>query len=351
MAQKKRKRDRNLWRRPSGIYWLDFTDRHGTRHRHSLETTSRAEAIRRRDAIIAGEVDAKWGKPDTDITPSDFWAEYEAWAKGRVAPVTISGYSTYFRSFLEHAKPATMGSVTSRDIDLWMRHRQAEGKAPKTVNSGLTTLTTLYHFAIREGLLSGQNPAVPVKRVKPAEKGPPKFLTKAEIDRFMSEAEAHSEGIYLFCGLAVFAGLRTKEAGAAEWRWVNFDTGTLTVQASRDGHFTTKGGRHRTIPLHARLRAVLEPRRADTGFIIKPNKDHFGKWRVRYEPKRAFSIVTEAADVPWCTPHILRHTFASQLVQAGVSLFKVSRWLGHADVRTTQIYAHLAPADDEINSF
>jgi len=50
-----------------------------------------------------------------------------------------------------------------------------------------------------------------------------------------------------------------------------------------------------------------------------------------------------------CSPHVLRHTFASHLVMKGISIYKVSQWLGHRSVNTTMIYAHLAPQDDEIN--
>ena len=55
------------------------------------------------------------------------------------------------------------------------------------------------------------------------------------------------------------------------------------------------------------------------------------------------------AGIENCNLHSLRHTFASQLVMAGVSIYKVSRWLGHSDVKTTMIYAHLAPQDADIN--
>ncbi|MEW6238588.1 MAG: tyrosine-type recombinase/integrase [Candidatus Omnitrophota bacterium] len=48
------------------------------------------------------------------------------------------------------------------------------------------------------------------------------------------------------------------------------------------------------------------------------------------------------------TPHVLRHTFASQLAIAGVSLYKVQTWLGHRDAATTQIYAHLQATDSDI---
>lgn len=50
----------------------------------------------------------------------------------------------------------------------------------------------------------------------------------------------------------------------------------------------------------------------------------------------------------WVTPHIMRHTFASQLAKAGVSLYKIQQWLGHSDPKTTMIYAHLQAQDDEI---
>ena len=74
-----------------------------------------------------------------------------------------------------------------------------------------------------------------------------------------------------------------------------------------------------------------------------------GKCFYRYQFLSAFNTVAEAAGVEWVTPHILRHTFASQLAIKGVSIFKISKWLGHSDVKTTMIYAHLADYDEEVN--
>ncbi len=54
------------------------------------------------------------------------------------------------------------------------------------------------------------------------------------------------------------------------------------------------------------------------------------------------------AGLTWVLPHILRHTFASQLAIAGVSLYKISKWHGHSNFSTTQIYANLQAGDDEI---
>jgi site-specific recombinase XerD len=55
------------------------------------------------------------------------------------------------------------------------------------------------------------------------------------------------------------------------------------------------------------------------------------------------------AGLPYTGLHLLRHTFASQLVIAGVSIYEVSQWLGHPDVEMTMVYAHLAPQDADID--
>jgi len=59
--------------------------------------------------------------------------------------------------------------------------------------------------------------------------------------------------------------------------------------------------------------------------------------------------VKKRAKLEWVTPHVLRHTFASQLALKGVSLYKIQQWLGHSDPKTTMIYAHLQAHDEEID--
>jgi len=80
-------------------------------------------------------------------------------------------------------------------------------------------------------------------------------------------------------------------------------------------------------------------------FIPEKEESH---WQYRYEFKTAFNTVCRKAELNWVTPHVLRHTFASQLASAGVSLYKISQWLGRSNFSTTQIYAHLQAGDAEI---
>ncbi len=81
------------------------------------------------------------------------------------------------------------------------------------------------------------------------------------------------------------------------------------------------------------------------GYLINPEKLGVGKWRIRYEGKKALAAIPKAADAEWCTAHTLRHSFARQLVIAGVSLYKVSQWLGHSSQFMTEHYGHYIQPD------
>ena len=77
-----------------------------------------------------------------------------------------------------------------------------------------------------------------------------------------------------------------------------------------------------------------------------------GKHRYRYEPRRAFKAACDAAEVSRATFQILRHTFGSQHAIAGVSIYKISKWMGHSSVDvTSRHYAGLQAYDEDIDRF
>jgi integrase len=202
-----------------------------------------------------------------------------------------------------------------------------------------------YSRAIKEGWYNRTNPFKEFSRL-PEQEVLPKFLTSEQKDKLIEIAQEQGRDIYLFCALCLYAGLRTAEAINARWTWIDFDQGNVVVQGSAT--FSTKSKRIRSVPTHKTLKEILEHYREADGYIINPTKE-VGKWRLRYEPRKAFRAVTKAAGVEWCTPHVLRYTFASGLVQQGVSLYKVQVWLGHKSIDTTMVYSHLAPSDRDID--
>ncbi len=90
------------------------------------------------------------------------------------------------------------------------------------------------------------------------------------------------------------------------------------------------------------------------GFVVKESVLWYSEIQYRQETttfpfEGSNRICFEDCQIKWVTPHILRHTFASQRAIAGVSLYKISKWLGHSNYSTTQIYAHLQAGDEEID--
>lgn len=114
--------------------------------------------------------------------------------------------------------------------------------------------------------------------------------------------------------------------------------------------FTTKNRKNRAVPICDELAEILALYARPTGYVLKPRLVVKPGKRYRWEFKVLFHGLLVKAGLPdWVTPHVLRHTFASLAAQAGVSLFKIGTWMGHSMTEVTEIYAHLAAYDADIN--
>ena len=180
---------------------------------------------------------------------------------------------------------------------------------------------------------------------------PPKYLTPDEYEETLKLAKEN--GIEAEVSLALWTGLRRGEIADLRWGQIDWQGRKITILQS-------KTGRARSVPMKDELAKVLTKYAEATTGKERPERGrifHDGKgaprtlWRwcrtldpiTEKVPKFAEASGTGAA---W---HLLRHTFASRLVQAGVSIYKVGRWMGHTSTQTTARYAHLAPVhDDEI---
>ena len=151
--------------------------------------------------------------------------------------------------------------------------------------------------------------------------------------------------------------MRRNEGLYAEWDDLDPEGRQIEIPARKEkfGH-KTKTGRARTVPICDPLRELIEERRARrnkdktlrSASLIFPGKDNYG--RPKTEPwspgavTRKFARWAGSAGLPsGLTLHALRHTFASRLVQRGVSLYIVGELLGHSDLEVTKIYSHLTP--------
>ncbi len=336
----------SLYRR-DGVYYVKFYD-NGKRVRRSLATSSRVQALKLKEHIERDLANGKFIVERKDSSIEMFWEEYLSWAENHKRPATIAGERIFWRQFVDFAKPKVLGDITQNDVERFKKKRIHDGLKPKSINDALTALRAILNHARKLGFFNGPNPFVGVERLR-IPRNPPKYLQKDQVEQLLMVSRKQGREIHLVVALGVYAGLRKNEIANARWEWFDFKGKLITLTSGDD--FELKDSESRTIPLHDRLAKILLPYRQEVGFLFAPDKDKPGKNRYRYEFKTAFNTLLKKTGLTWVTPHTLRHTFASQLAMAGVSLYKISKWLGHSDVKTTQVYAHLQTHDEDINRF
>lgn len=165
----------------------------------------------------------------------------------------------------------------------------------------------------------------------------PAFLSKED---FVQLIECASEGwLKEIIVAAVSTGLRRGELLNLRWKDVNFADGILSVQSS--GSFKTKAGKRRVVPINEVVFQLLTKRvleaKGEYVFSLRGNQimpDHL---------THKFKQAVRTANLnPKLHFHSLRHTFATWLVQEGISIYEIQKLVGHTSIAITQIYAHLA---------
>lgn len=339
----------SMYRR-NGVWYAKWSER-GRIKRESLKTKSaqraRVKLVEIERALEAGlPVGYRKDCPVEEFTKILLPQHVNATKRPHTAKTLLHEW----KHFCAWAKPVRLGDVTTETMARYKSHL-LETKEKSTVRSSLLALSSIFAAAIKDlHVLEGGNPVKDVGLPKPDTRFP-RYLEQSEIDKLLAAAKAHSRDLYMLVALGIFTGMRKNELINARWGWIDFKGGGRILVQS-EGRFRTKSGRDRKIPLNTRLRGILEEHKGAPGeFIVYPDMpEKSGAETVyRVDFTEAFRTVVKDAKLKDVTPHVLRHTFASQLAIAGVSLYKISTWLGHASIVTTQIYAHLAPDDDDIN--
>lgn len=215
-------------------------------------------------------------------------------------------------------------------VDLWRHTLVADGCSPATVARRLASLSSLYAFAVDHGACT-TNPAARAKRPRVADDSQALGLTTTQVRALLATAEAHSPQAHLLTALLATTGLRITEA-------LSVDAGAVTLVR---GHSTvtvpTKGGKNRTVVLTPTVRALLDDHLAGrtTGPVFL---DRTGKRLTRKAAADLLARLGARTGITGLHPHALRHSAATNALEAGVDLQKVQDFLGHADPRTTRRY-------------
>ena len=215
--------------------------------------------------------------------------------------------------------------------------------APATLARKISALRQFFGFLVDEGLRD-DDPTHALPR--PATRRPlPKILTHAEIKRLFATAEAEAQSdspaavrMLTLLELLYGSGLRATELVSLPLSSVPRDAPFLTV--------TGKGGKTRLVPISQRAGAALQRwlglRTAESPWLFPSRTGHISRVRLFQMLKQ---LATRADMAPEkLSPHVLRHAFATHLLQGGADLRALQTLLGHADISTTQIYTHVDAA-------
>jgi integrase/recombinase XerD len=172
----------------------------------------------------------------------------------------------------------------------------------------------------------------------------PLFISAIELEMILENVvNIQLKQIYR---LALHTGLRLSEIINLRWSAIDFKDKTLKVEHSED--FITKGKKERLIPMNSVVYSILNEKRVLSFIITIKKRDHIFskcvgvKFNSDYVSKQFKKAVKKTERINKSVHfHSLRHSFASLLVQKGVSLYVVKDLLGHTEIRTTQIYSHL----------
>jgi integrase/recombinase XerD len=240
-----------------------------------------------------------------------------------------------------------LASASAEDIEAYFAALGARGLSASTAARRRAAVRQFYRFVLGEGWRTDD----PSRRVDAPKKGRPlpKVLSREEVARLIAAAGAKdgAQGLRLNCMIELIyaSGLRVSELLGLQLSAVASDPAYLMVRG--------KGGKERLAPLNESARAAVKAYlEARAGFLPKGSK--VNPWLFpsrgaggRLTARRFAQLLDEAAadagiDPERVSPHVLRHAFATHLLEGGADLRVVQTLLGHADISTTQIYTHVA---------
>ncbi|HXU98955.1 MAG TPA: tyrosine recombinase [Caulobacteraceae bacterium] len=244
------------------------------------------------------------------------------------------------------ARSLVFKTATAEDIEAYFTALGARGLAPATAARRRAAVRQFYRFVLGEGWSADD----PSRRVAAPRLGRPlpKVLTREEMERLIAAAgegdPAAGARLAAMVELAYAAGLRVSELTSLTLAAVASDPAWLIVKG--------KGGKERLAPLGGRARSAVKawlphrrsflPKGVKESPWLFPSRGRGG----RLTPRRFAQLLAEAAlaaglDPDAVSPHVLRHAFATHLLEGGADLRVVQTLLGHADIATTQIYTHV----------
>ncbi|WP_270181857.1 tyrosine recombinase XerC [Alkalihalobacillus sp. CinArs1] len=263
------------------------------------------------------------------------------------SPHTISSYLQdieHFQNFMKQQTLDVFAAVSYADVRIYLTQLHEQGFARKTAARKISTLRSLYRFLLREEVLE-VNPFTMSSLLK-QEKRLPQFLYTQELDKLFDAPDvttALGQRDKALLEVLYGCGIRVSECVALDIEDIDFSIGTIFVIG--------KGRKERYVPIGSfAIDAIKNYMDDGRRQLIPKDKDSTRALFLNFRGARLTArgvrtilnrIVEEASMHVHISPHVMRHTFATHLLNEGADLRSVQELLGHANLSTTQIYTHV----------
>lgn len=328
-----------LSKRDNGYWYVWHYDQHGRKIKRSTKCRKKADALR----FLSGyklELEEQKHPARKDITFKTLFDEFMTFSAGVHTEATQKHFMTAAREFQRHMGNPRLRSIGMRDLERFLAIKQEESSR-WTARRVYIALSSMMQKAVEWNYVE-ENPFRKVKRPTPPERRPI-YFTAPELRELLGSLRDPQLKILVEAG--IYTGCRLGELLSLSWDSVDLDRDEIRISNAND--FVTKSKRERVLPLHPALKKVLEPlkKKARSQWVF-PREETL-RWSVSQMSIR-FKTALKRSPLPDRRKrelhfHSLRHSHATWLLEQGVPIYSVSRILGHASVKTTEIYSHAVP--------
>lgn len=258
---------------------------------------------------------------------------------------TLQGYRLDLEAYVAYLDTleghVTVDTADTEDIRGWIEAMMDRGNSASSICRRLSAVRSMYRYALARGLVS-HDPAHIVRGPKKS-RYLPQFVREDDMDRLLDSAEWGGDYISTRARTILIllyeTGMRASELTSLDDSSVDFTQGEIRVLG--------KGNKQRAIPFGDELRTQLQqyisqrnqewPQRIDNALILNDRGSRITYEQLRREVVTRLSAIGNLAKR---SPHVLRHSFATAMLNNGADLESVQKLLGHSELSTTEIYTH-----------